>query len=396
MTQKNIDHALQDWMDHQELSGGALLVRRRDEVVYQKYFGFADMKLRKPIAEDSIYRMMSLTKVVVAVAVMKLVEDGRLALDEPISTWLPAFRHPRVVDDPRYVFHGMPGKLALAKTLLLFNKDRVKTVPAERELTLRDLLSHSSGLEMGVYGFLRMMKNPIHRKTTAQVAEAYAAYPLDFQPGTDTGYSALAGFDVLLRICEVVSGLDAKAFMKQTLFDPLDMEDATFDLTAGQEARLVRLYQKKKDALIDVTGSKKDTRGFIHAEPGYPCGSGGLYATARDYDRLAQMLCNEGSGYLKPETVRLVATEAPALHLEPEPGMVWGLGVRVRQDGQKGGFKATPGTFGWSGAFGTHLFVSPKDHLSAVFCTNRSDAGGSGFFISRKLENMIFEIFAEK
>ncbi len=395
-----IDEALQDYLDKHELAGGVLLVRKGDDLVYQRYLGQADLAAGTPVGPASIWRMMSMTKVAVAVAVMRLVEEGDLALDAPLSTWLPDFAHMRVVDDKRYQFHGMPGKLEMAKRLALFRKEDVRTVPANRELTIRDLMSHSSGLEMGVYGYLRMLKFPIERQSPEQVAHEYGSYPLDFQPGTGTGYSALAAFDVLLRLCEVASGQDAKAFMRASVFEPLGMADTGFDLTPQQQGRLVRLYELDKgglrggNRLKDVTGTKKDVAGFIHAAPGYPCGSGGLYATAADYERLARMLNHEGEGYLRPETVRLMATEAPAAHLEPEPGMVWGLGVRVRQDGARGGFCATPGTFGWSGAFGTHLFVSPADHLDAVFCTNRSDAGGSGFPVSRRLEDLVFQTWA--
>ena len=399
MTIQDVNGAMERYIANQEIAGGALMVRKNGEIVYQNKWGYADLAAKAPVEYNSIYRMMSLSKVAVAVAVMKLVEEGKIGLDVPVSRYIPAFRNPRVVNDPRYAAKEGDPPGAFLQKLFSFDKDDVKTIPADREVTIRDLLSHSSGLEMGPYGFLRMFKYPDIRNTLKEVTEKYATYPLDFQPGTGTGYSGMASFDVLLRVCEVVSGLEGNAFMKQTVFDPLGMKDTAFWLTPEQEKRLVRVYKRENNLLKDVTDTAEDMDSILHRGKGYPCGSGGLFSTVEDYERLGSVLCNEGSidgvEYLKPETVRLMATEAPAMHLEPEPGYVWGLGVKIRQDKEKGGFVATEGTYGWSGAFGTHLFISPKDHLECVFVSNRSDAGGSGFYISREVEDMVFRVFAE-
>lgn len=399
MTAHDIDCMMQGYVDNQEIAGGALMVRKEGRLIYKNKWGFSDITAKAPVEYDSIYRMMSLTKVSVAVGVMKLIEDGKIALDAPLSEYIPAFRNTQVVDDPDFTPNeGDPPDAFLGK-ILAFDKDKVKTIPADREITIRDLLSHSSGLEMGMYGFLRMLKHPDTRNTLEEVAEKYAAYPLDFQPGTGTGYSALASFDILLRVCEIVSGLEGNTFMQKTVFEPLDMRNSAFWLTPEQEKRLVRVYKRQGDSLVDVSGTPEDMDSLLHRGKGYPCGSGGLFSTVEDQEKLAAMLCAEGSyqgtAYLKPETVRLMAAEAPAMHLEPEPGYVWGLGVKIRQDKEKGGFEATEGTYGWSGAFGTHLFVSPKDKLDCVFVSNRSDAGGSGFYISHKVEEMVFKTFRE-
>ncbi len=395
----DLDQALETYVNNHDIAGGALLVRKNDKLVYEKKCGWADLEHRIPVEYDSIYRMMSLSKVSVAVAVMKLIEDGRVGLDDPLSKYIPAFANPRVVSDKRYEVKKDAPPTAFLLKLPLFRKDRVKTVAASRDVTIRDLLSHSSGIEMGVYGFLRMFKFPYTHTSLEATAAEYATYPLDFEPGTGTGYSGLASFDLLLRVCEIVSGMEAKAFMKTTVFDPLGMKDSAFVLTPEQEHRLVHVYKYEKGTLSDVTDTKEDMDSLLHRGPGYPSGSGGLYSTVTDYERLARMLCAEGAidgmRYLKPETVRLMAAEGPAMHLEPEPGYVWGLGIKIRQNAEKGGFLATEGTYGWSGAFGTHLFVSPADHLDCVFVSNRSDAGGSGFYISRALEDLVFEVFAE-
>ena len=125
-----------------------------------------------------------------------------------------------------------------------------------------------------------------------------------------------------------------------------------------------------------------------------------FHSTITDYDRFGHMLLNggelDGVRILKPETVELMHTEAAETHLEPEPGFVWGLGMKIRQDPSKSDCKATAGTYGWSGAFGTHFFISPADNLECVFMTNRSDLNGSGSYISAKVEEMVFNIWGKQ
>ena len=197
---------------------------------------------------------------------------------------------------------------------------------------------------------------------------------------------------------EVVSGMDAAEYFQREIFEPLGMTDSSFWPTEAQKARLVHAYKRKKGKLVDVTGTKEDMDGMLHRGPGYIAGCGGLFSTLTDYDRFVQMLANggtyRGKVILKPETVERMHTEAPAMHLEPDPGQVWGLGVKIRQDPEKGKLPVTAGTYGWSGAFGTHFFISPADKLSCVWVTNRTDLGGSGSYISAKIEELVFARFA--
>lgn len=397
MSTDRIDDTIREYIRGQELSGGALMIRKGGEVVYQNKWGYADLKTQRPIEYDSLYRMMSMTKPVTAAGVLKLMDRGLLALDDPISKFLPQFRDMRVCADERYEFKPGMSRLSLVPKLLFFRMDRVKTVPAAREITIRDLLSHSSGLEQGVAGMIAMLRDKAPRESLAQQADKYSRYVLDFQPGTGTGYSPLAGFDMLTRIIEIVSGRDAAGYFQTELFEPLGMTDSTFWPAPEQEGRLVRAYKRKKGRLVDVTGTKEDMDGMLHRGRGYVAGCGGLFSTLLDYDRFVQMLANGGSldgvTVLKPETVKLMATEAPAAHLEPDPGQVWGLGVKIRQDPAKGDLPVTAGTYGWSGAFGTRFFISPADGLTCVWVTNRTDLGGSGSYVSAKLEELVFQQF---
>ena len=383
MREEQISEVMERYVQNEEIAGASLLVQQHGQVVYQNCWGYADKAVKTPIRENSIFRMMSMTKCVTAVGILQLMEAGKLDLDEPLSLFIPSFAEPRVADDARYRWHDGVKMGELLQKALFFRMECVKTVPAEREITIRDLLSHSSGLEQGMVGLLAMLKDRRERVNLAAQAERYAQYPLDFQPGCGTGYSPLAGFDVLARVIEVVSGMDAAQYYKMNIFQPLGMRDTAFHLNEEQKKRLVHVYCRKNGKLVDVTGSKEDLPKKFHFGERYICGAGGLYATLTDYGAFAEMLQNGGSyhgvQFLKPETVKLMCTE-----------------VKIRQDPVRGGSAATKGTYGWSGAFGTHFFISPADELSCVLMLNRSDLDGAGSYISKKVEELVFGTFAGK
>lgn len=390
MDVREIDRVMEGYLQNREMAGGALLVRKDDEIVYDGKWGFADLAARTPVTDDTIFRIASMTKIVTAVGILKLMENGVLSLDDPLSKYLPEFSHMRVCADKRYEFHPGMSMVSLLPKLLFFRMDRVKTVPADREITIRDLLSHASGLQQGVAGMMAMMKEN-KNDTLEERVHAYGRYALDFQPGTATSYSPCAAFDILGYLMGALTGKSPAEAYRELVFEPLDMKSATFRISGEQRKHLARTYTRKNEKLTDITGTGKDLEGIIRIQKGsdYVAGSGGLYCTVKDYEKLGRMLCREGDGYLKPETVRLMHTEAQEKHLEPEPGQVWGLGVRIRQQDPF----CTPGTYGWSGALGTHFFVSPADKLEAVFATHRKDLGGSGSYISRKVEELVFGIW---
>ena len=388
MTPDVIHQVMNSYIASNEMAGGSLIVRKNDEVVFDGKWGYADIKNQIPITDDTIYRMASLTKVVTAVAIMKLVEEGKLSLDDPISKHLPQFARMRVCADRRYSLERGISMAAFLPKLLFFRTDKVQTVPVEREITIRDLLSHASGLQQGLIGMIIMMRHNKKDSLTQRI-EDYSHYVLDFQPGTDTGYSPCAAFDILGYLLQVITGKKVEDAYRDLVFEPLGMSSATFKL--ADKTNLARTYTRKKEKLVDITGTSQDIEGIMRTCPDsdYVAGSAGLYCTVKDYEKLGRMLCNEGDGFLKPETVQLMITEAQEKHLEPDPGQVWGLSVRIRQKDDI----CTPGTYGWSGALGTHFFVSPKDKLEVVFATHRKDLGGSGSYISRKVEELVFAIW---
>ena len=179
---------IEAWLDQGEIAGASLIIRKNGNIIMDGHFGYADLDRKIPVTRHSIYRMMSMSKVITAVGVMKLVEDGKISLEDPVSKYIPAFAQPRVVQDERYVYDPKMSKLRMAALVAGFRLDRVKTVPAEREITIRDLLTHSSGLEQGVAGFIASLKNHNVNESLAAEIQKYAAYPLDFQPGTEQRY----------------------------------------------------------------------------------------------------------------------------------------------------------------------------------------------------------------
>lgn len=390
---QEINRTMEAYVKNKEMAGGALLVRKNDQIVFDGKWGYGDIAKQVPISDQTIFRMASMTKCVTCAAVMKLIEAGKLDLDDPIAKYIPWFSRMRVCADQRYTFKPGMSVMSLLPKILFFRMDKVKSVPAEREITIRDLLSHTSGLQQGVAGMIAMMKHN-RKDTLEQRVQVFGNYVLDFQSGSETGYSPCAAFDTLGYLLGVVTGKPLRDAYQDLVFSPLEMHSATFHLSEAQKLHLARTYTRKKANLVDVTGTKKDLEGLlrINQDSDYIAGSGGLYCTVKDYEKFSRMLCREGNGFLKPETVRLIRSEAPDKHLEPEPGQVWGLSVRIRQADAF----CTPGTYGWSGALGTHFFVSPKDDLEAVFATHRADLGGSGSYISRKVEELVFGIWKNR
>ena len=398
MDTQEIQRTIDAYIQNQELAGGALLVRRDEEVLYENTFGYSNIAARQAIARDSLYRLMSMTKPITAVAVMQLAEQGKIELDAPLNRYLHGFTAMRVVDDKRYAYHEGMNALSLLPGLLTFRLKAPRTVPAERDITIRDLLCHASGLEQGIYGLISMKLDKSKRESLAALEQKYSTMPLDFQPGKGGGYSPLAGFDLLARVVEVVSGLPFDAYLQQNLFDPLGMQDTAFRLDDAQTARLVHVYKREKNRLRDVTDTAEDMDSLLKRGENYTAGCGGLFSTLHDYDRFAHMLLNggevDGVRVLQPETVRLMGQQGSPAYPDPDPGCAWGLGMKIRKDPQKAKSACTADTFGWSGAFGTHFFVSPKDHLSAVWMMNRSDIDGAGSYISKKIEELVFVCFA--
>jgi len=266
-------------------------------------------------------------------------------------------------------------------------------------VTIRDLLSHSSGLGMGVAGMALTMKLCSPDDTLETRFRRLHQLVADFQPGEGTGYSPLLGFDALARIIEVVSGQSFGQFLQEQLLGPLGMTDTSFRLDEQRRKRLAVLY-KSEDGRIFQAPVHEDLDAIGMIGPRYESGAAGLYSTLGDIDRFACMLLHEGElegrRILKSETVRLMRQEGAYRHLEFAPGLVWGLGMMIRTDPQRAGSALSAGSYGWSGAFGTHLFIDPVRKLSAVLMVNRSNIGGAGSYVSKKVEDLVYDELASE
>jgi CubicO group peptidase (beta-lactamase class C family) len=340
-------------VDLGDITGAVMLVARKGQIAYVDVQGVMDLESKKPVARDTIFRMASMTKPVIGTAIMMLLEEGKLRVDDPVSKFIPEFKNMKVAVESE---HGG----ATAKPPKFY------TVPAAREITIKDLLTHTSGLASGPMGNSEVAKNP--RKPTDKLADfvpRLAAAPLEFQPGSRWLYSPGAGFDSLGRIVEIASGMPLDRFLAERVFGPLGMKDTFFYPTEAQLPRLITAYTKSG------TGLTKNPQQISMSSKVYFSGGGGLVSTVDDYARFAQMLANggelAGQRLLSPRTVTLMASvHVPSTLPGRRAGEGYGLSVRVVQDAVAGNHRVSDGAFGWSGAYGTHFWVDQKEEMIAV------------------------------
>jgi len=350
---QRIHSMVQRHMDLGDISGAVVLVARKGQIAFVDVQGAMDVETKKPMTRDAIFRMASMTKPVIGTAVMMMLEEGKVQLGDPVSKFIPEFKVMKVAmaEDPA----KGPG-----------NPPKFYTVPAAREITVKDLLTHTSGLSSGPMGQSEVAK--IRRKPTETLADyipRLASTPLEFQPGTRWMYSASDGFDVLARIVEVASGMPLNGFLKRRIFDPLDMPETSHYPTDAQMPRLVTAYQKTDKGLVKTQNS------LSMSSKVYFAGGGGLVSTVDDYSHFAQMLANggelNGKRLLSPRTVKLMSSvHIPYTLPGRTSGEGFGLSVRVIQDAIVGNIRISDGSFGWSGAYGTHFWADPKEDLVAL------------------------------
>ena len=340
-------------MDLGDITGAVMLVARKGQIAYVDVQGVMDLESKKPMARDTVFRIASMTKPVIGTAVMMMLEEGKLRVDDPVSKYIPEFKTMQVA-----IPSGPGGATA--------KPPNFSTVPAAREITIKDLLTHTSGLASGPMGTSEIAKNP--RKPTDTLAEyvpRLAAAPLEFQPGTRWLYSPGAAFDTLARIVEIASNMPIDRFLTQRVFGPLDMKDTSFYPTEAQMPRLITAYTKGEKGLT------KNPQQITMSSKVYFSGGGGLVSTVDDYARFAQMLANGGelAGHrlLSPRTVTLMGSvHVPATLPGRRAGEGYGLSMRVVSDAIGGNHRVSDGAFGWSGAYGTHFWVDQKEDLIAV------------------------------
>lgn len=345
-----------------EITGGVTLVARNGRIVHLKAQGVTDLDSKRPMQKDSIFRIASMSKPVAAVAVLMLVEEGRVRLDDPVSKYLPAYRQMKVaVTAPRSPTPGA-GPVAGGPPAPNFY-----TVPAEREITVLDILTHTSGLMSGASSNAggQAAFSRRHEIGLKWIDNLGSETVLEFQPGTRWAYSPVAGLDVAGRIVEIVTGQTFNDFLRARVFGPLGMQDTFFWPSDAQRARLVTNYQ-----LVDGK-LRPNPNPDSMSSPVYFSGGGGLMSSAESYARFAMMLANGGElggvRILSPATVALMGSQIiPDALPGRRPGEGYGLGVRHVDDRAARRTLVSNGSFGWSGAYGTHFWVDPSKKLVAI------------------------------
>jgi len=369
---QRVREAVERHIDAGEVSGAVTLVERRGRVAYFEAQGVTDLESKTPMPKDALFRLASMSKPITGVAVLMLLEEGKLRLNDPVSRFIPEFKNLNKVAVPRPGAEAAAaGGRGAAPGGQGSAAPEFDTVPASREITIRDLLTHTSGLMSGGLG--NSVASRLAPRTPIDTLATYvpklAAVPLDFQPGALWRYSGLAGFDVLARVVEVASGLPFDQFLKQRLFDPLGMKDTGFYPTPAQMPRVVTLYQRTP------AGLQRAPDQFPLNSRIYFSGAGGLITTAADYAQFAQMLLNggqlNGRRLLGPRTVELMTANHTGDMVNgqfgrPARGMGFGLSVQVVLDPVAADLRVSPGTYGWAGAYGCNVNIDPKEQMATI------------------------------
>jgi CubicO group peptidase (beta-lactamase class C family) len=344
-----------------EIPGAVLLIARHGKIGFFETLGALDPQSKAPMTKDAIFRIYSMSKPITTVAAMTLFEDGRLGIEEPVGKYLPQLLKLQVAADNKPDPEADPSKLTL--------------VPANRPMSIQDLMRHTSGLTYGFFGDTPVKKLYAQAKlfdgdpSNADFVDRIAKLPLSYQPGTTWDYSHST--DVLGRLIEVVSGKSLLAYEKERILDPLGMKDTSFYVTdTAKQPRLAEPFQN----------DRKIGEGAVFGDPRiagkWESGGGGMVSTAMDYARFLQMLLDggtlDGKRILGPKTIaymtsdHLGAAVAGPYYL-PGAGYGFGLGFAVRRDAGVSPVQGSVGEYYWGGAGGTAFWVDPKEKMLVVF-----------------------------
>lgn len=359
---------LQGYTDGGMLPGAVVSITRRGQIVHESAVGFRDMESGEVLASDDIFRIASQTKAIVSVGVLMLQERGLLLIGDPLSKYLPEYAETTV---------AVPGD------------EGYEVVAAERQITIRHLLTHTAGIGYGwgvaaeewdkadIQGWYFGHREEPIRETVRQMA----ALPMDAHPGTEYvyGYST----DILGALIEVVSGQPLDAFLQENLFDPLEMNDTHFYLPEEKRDRLAVVYSLSEEGLERAPEESDMVAqgGYVDGPRASFSGGAGLLSTARDYGRFMQMMLNggqlNGQRILAPSTVRLMtANHLDRIEYTWSRGVGFGLGFMVMEDLGAFGGPGSPGEYGWGGAYHSTYWADPEEELVVIYFTQVIPATG--------------------
>ena len=349
-----ITAAMKEDVDKGYLAGAIGVVARHGKIAYWETVGLADIAAKRPMRNDAIFRIYSMTKPIVGVALMTLYEEGKFSLREPVKKYIPELGDAKV----------LVGK---------------KAVQAKREMTIQDLMRHTAGLTYGLFG-----KSPADdlyveadllsgNSSVDDFIQKLAKLPLKHQPGSAWEYSV--SVDVQGRLIEVLSGMDLAAFMSERVFKPLGMRDTGFTVPPGKKDRFVEIYQKTEDEQSIEPAPPGRSKRYYDYESAWYSGGGGLVSTTRDYLRFCQMLLNggelDGKRVLSRKTVELMTMD----HLGETrrassiltKGYGFGLDFAVHANPAGSGLNGSAGEFNWGGLAGTIFWVDPAEELIGLY-----------------------------
>ena len=357
-----IDRVVQEYVDKKQVAGAVVLVARNGKIVYQKSIGYDDVDTKTPLKKDAIFRIASQTKAITSTAVLMLHEEGRFLLDEPISKYIPSFKNPKVLNK--------------------FNEkdSSFTTIPAKREITIRDLLTHTSGISYAGIGTPEA--NAIYAKNNipsgigtpynklADAISLLGTMPLIHQPGEKWTYGL--NIDVLGYLVEVVSGLSLDEFFRTRIFEPLGMKDTYFYLPADKQSRSPLLYTEANKETVKVPANTPSAE-FPKLKGTYFSGGAGLNSTAYDYAIFLQMILNggqyNGKRLLSPVTVKMMThNQIGDLNLGVKK---FGLGFGLTTEREAAKLPPSVGSFDWGGIFGTSYWADPQERIVGLIMTQK-------------------------
>jgi CubicO group peptidase (beta-lactamase class C family) len=378
-----LTETMKRYVDENKVAGTVTIVLRDGRVAYFETAGLADREANRPMQKDAIFRIASMSKAVTSVAVMLLLEEGKLLLNDPVWKFIPAFKSTTVaVPPPANAAPGSP----------------VAVVPARRAITIRDLLTHTSGASYGS-GVTRAQYQAAgfdewyfadKPEPIGTWIEKLAALPFDAQPGESYVY----GFntDILGYVVEKASGVPLDQFFATRIFEPLKMTDTSFFLPPAKRDRLATVYSVNGGVLERAQDKGRLQGAYVEGPRACFSGGAGLLSTATDYARFMQMLLNggelDGVRILSPSTVTLM-TSSHTGSLYREGAFGFGLGFEITEHVGRSGRPGSVGEFGWGGAYFTKYWADPQEKLVVVFMSQLLPSGGLD--LQDKLRALVYQ-----